>query len=206
MEQKKTKSLLDGVFGFDRGGALHVLSCLAAAVAIVLVVVNQITPFDNAWIWIIVAAGVTVLFNIIALIGKAVVHGRRLHVYEDGVEYVASKKKAFILPLGEIFMAEAQGNTLILHSKKDGIVRGLTNAKNVADFVEALLHPTKPKELSGPDLIYVNIAMEELRKAKELFDCGMITKEDYLGKKQKYVEAVANFYLIRPGEATRRVK
>ena len=34
----------------------------------------------------------------------------------------------------------------------------------------------------------------------------MITKEDYLLKKKKYVDAVANFYLVRPGEATRRIR
>ncbi|MBO5528064.1 MAG: hypothetical protein J6A47_01930, partial [Bacilli bacterium] len=78
--------------------------------------------------------------------------------------------------------------------------------ENAADIIEALLHPENLPTLSGPDMIYVNIALEELRKAKELLDCGMITKEDYLLKKKKYVDAVANFYLVRPGEATRRIR
>ncbi|MBO5528995.1 MAG: hypothetical protein J6A47_06735 [Bacilli bacterium] len=208
MENRKSKLLVRGVFGFDRAGILHLLTAFCAAATIALVIIHQINKDilgDLAWVYELIGAGLALFFAIIGIIGKAVVNGRRFRVYDDHIEYKAGGK-IYELGIDEIFRAEATGNILTIKANKDVVVKALVNAENAADIIEALLHPENLPTLSGPDMIYVNIALEELRKAKELLDCGMITKEDYLLKKKKYVDAVANFYLVRPGEATRRIR
>ena len=215
MNKENKKVLLEGVFGFDRGGLLHLLSAICAAAAIVVLVINNFTPIENVWIYAVVGAGLAVLFGLIGIIGKSAIHKRKFVVYEDGVEYRAGKKKSFKFDLAEMYDVKFDGVLLTIKAAKDskntkdGLVKGLVNGKNAANVINDLLHPKAVntlKDLPNRDMIYVNIAYEELRKAKELLDAGMITLDDYLVKKKRYVECCEHNYLIRPGEAARTIK
>jgi len=195
MEQKKeSKPIMRGVFYFDPKHILAFVVALFALIGLAVIIVNQFAPINYAWVIAAVCIGIGTLIAIIGMIVAGKIRKRKFEVYADHIEYNAGKKLSFRLELKEIAILEHRENALFFNNKY--LVDRLCNAEEIADKINELLHPIVPKTLPT-DVCYVNLAIEELRKAKELLDYGLITQEDYAVLKERFMDTKPNQYLVK---------
>lgn len=207
-EVKFESVVLEGVFDFDRHGFTFWIACIASLAALVVGLINHWVEIPQAWIIAAICAGIAFLFCLIGLIGKASARRRYIIVYKSGEDIMSLDygrgKKYFIkeLPIERISsVAYLEGIVqlkLVNLEGKDVEVRiaGMINAKFFIKILKDLLRPVEERPFEK-DVIYVNLALEELKKAKDLYERGMISRDDYMSKKKAYVEATTGNYLMK---------
>ena len=196
-EEKQPKPLVKGVFDFDRKGIFYLLGLICGIAVVVLAVLSLVKVTIPYLDYILIGAGgLGILFCLIGWIGTLVAHKKALLIYEDHITLDAGGA-SFTENLGDIIRYKSEGKSLSLVGKKARVVDGIVNIEDIM-FALAVLtaDDALPPDLSGPDLIFVNVAVEELRKARELFKLGLISEDEFRKKKQIYMDAKAKYYLV----------
>lgn len=197
MEEKQPKLLVKGVFDFDRKGVFYLLGLICGIAVVVLAVLSLVKVTIPYLDYILIGVGgLGILFGLIGWIGTLVAHKKALLVYEDHITFNAGGA-SFTENVEDILRYRSQGKSLSFVGKHVRVVDGIVNIEDVMYALDNIFAPhVLPADLSGPDLVFVNVAVEELRKARELYKLGLISEDELRQKKQIYMEATSKYYLV----------
>ena len=200
MEENQNQPIIKGVFAFDEKGFLYLGAAFFALVAAALAVVFRFVSFEMGWLLTSIAAVIALLFGLAAFIGKLMVRRKRFAVYPDRVEYRGAGQD-FVMEVAKIkILKSGNGSVVMLGDEAGHTVEGLLNADDIGRALKVLLTPAPIPEPEEPGPIqYANLAIEELRSAKKLYDDGLISEHDYEEKKRQYLDSASELFIDSAG-------
>ncbi|MCR5492009.1 MAG: SHOCT domain-containing protein [Bacilli bacterium] len=200
MEEKVIQPVIHGKFAFDEKGFFYLGAGFFALVATAFAIVFHFVTFEMSWLIIAICAGIAFLCGIVGWVGKLRNKKKSFVVYEDRVEYSGDGTN-FTMEIATIKILKVHESMVTMLSDEAGhTVDGLTNADDLGATLRRLMAPAPVPEApkDGP-VVYSNLAVEELRAAKQLLDQGLITEDDYNEKKREYLDSFAEVFVDNAG-------
>ena len=192
-KNENEKILIEGKFSYDRMGL-----CVGLAIAFILLAIIQliiIIPtkmwIGLTWTFIFLFGGLMLPFFAISIRNQ--VYSRSLKIYANRIEYRSGGSKgSFIIKTADLQSSTLKKAEITINGDRNKMITFLVNAPQVDDVLQSLIKGENltPKKAEQQAVISNNLSnADEIRKYKQLFDDGIITREEFENKKKELLKS-----------------